>query len=101
MTYGVYGYRDNKFAFGPIWMDQNDEVAQRGFAFMINNREGIFNFAPADFDLFKIGTFDSETGQIESVWPIQFICNGLNVVDRAYEERKKVENEKSVCEEKD
>lgn len=100
MVYGVYGYRDNKFAFGPIWNDANDEVAKRGFAMMMNNGQSIMGFAPADFDLFKIGEFDSETGQITSIWPIQFICNGRAVVNPKFEERI-VENEKSERKDED
>lgn len=79
MTYGVFAYRDNKTSFGPMWTEQSEEAAKRGFAMMINNPQGIMGFAPGDFDLFKIGEFDAETGQLDPVWPIEFIVNGRAV----------------------
>ena len=91
MTYGVYSFRDNKVGFGQIWYDANDEVAKRGFAMMMTNSDGIMGFAPGDFDLFKIGEFDSETGQLDSVWPIQFIVSGRAVVPVDYEESEDIE----------
>lgn len=80
MTYGVYAFRDNKTSFGQIWTDRSDEAAKRGFAMMINNPDGIMGFAPADFDLFKIGEFDTETGQLDPVWPIEFLVTGTAVI---------------------
>lgn len=80
MLYPVYSYRDNKYKFGMPIVDQNDETAIRGFAFAVNNRQGIMNFAPADFDLYKIGIFDSEKGTLEPVVPIQLIVSGSSVV---------------------
>lgn len=82
MTYGIYSFRDNKTQFGQIWCDSSDEAAKRGFAMMINNGDGIMGFAPSDFDLFKIGEFDSEDGQITSVWPIEFMMNGNAAIER-------------------
>lgn len=76
MIYGVYAYRDNKTSFGPIWHDYNDESAKRGFSMMMSKIDSIIGFAPADFDLFKIGTFDSDTGRLDSVWPIEFLISG-------------------------
>jgi len=85
MTYGVYSFRDNKTSFGQIWYDRSDEAATRGFSMMINN-DGIMGFAPSDFDLFKIAEFDSETGQIDPVWPIEYLCNGNSVLmEKDYE----------------
>lgn len=80
MTYGVYSFRDNKTSFGQIWYDHSDESSKRGFAMMVNNPDGIMGFSPSDFDLFKIGEFDSETGQLDPVWPIEFLCNGRAMV---------------------
>lgn len=92
MKYGVYSYRDNKTSFGQIWYDHNDEAAKRGFAMMMNNPSGIMGFAPADFDLFRIGTFDSDNGQLVPDWPIVYLCNGNTVIERS------VSDEKSECE---
>lgn len=94
MKYGVYSYRDNKTSFGQIWYDHNDEAAKRGFAMMMNTPSGIMGFAPADFDLFRIGTFDSDNGQLVPDWPIVYLCNGNAVIERS------VSDEKPECESK-
>ena len=91
MVYGVYAFRDNKTSFGQIWNDHNDESAKRGFAMMINNADGLMGFAPSDFDLFKIGEFDSENGQLSPVWPIEYLVNGNAVIERSFS------NEKQEC----
>ena len=80
MIYPVYSYRDNKYTFAAPMIDQNDETAIRGFAYAINNREGIMNFAPSDFDLYKIALFDSEKGTMEPIVPIQLVVSGGSVV---------------------
>lgn len=76
MIYGLYTYRDNKTSFGPVWHDFNDESAKRGFAMMMSNTSSIMGFSPADFDLFKVGEFDSANGQVTSIWPIKFVISG-------------------------
>lgn len=80
MIRNVYSFRDNKTSFGQIWFDNGDESAKRGFAMMVNNPDGIMGFSPSDFDLFKIGTFDTETGRLDSIWPIEFLVNGRALV---------------------
>lgn len=85
MTYGVYSFRDNKTSFGQIWYDRSDDAAKRGFSVMIGNDVMMRQFS-SDFDLFKIAEFDSETGQIDPVWPIEYLCNGNAVImEKDYE----------------
>lgn len=64
MKYPIYSYRDTKAGFGNPVCDMSDQTAIRGFSFAINNRDGLMNYAPKDFDLYKIGTFDTEKGVI-------------------------------------
>lgn len=80
MIYGVFSYRDNKSSFGQIWYDRSVDAAKRGFAMMVNQPDGIMGFAPSDFDLFKIAEFDSVTGQLDPIWPIEFIVNGRDLL---------------------
>lgn len=93
MVYGVYAFRDNKTAFGQIWCDSSDEAAKRGFSMMINNGDGIMGFAPSDFDLFKIGEFDSDNGQLTPCWPITYLVNGNAVIERRVVPVEKPESE--------
>lgn len=79
MTYPVYCIRDQKVGFQPqIIVEVSDQSAIRGFSYSINGNQGIMNYSPADFDLFKIGEFDTETGKIDSVIPVN-ICSGISV----------------------
>lgn len=79
MTYSVYAIRDKYTNFMSPAIDMNDDSAKRNFAFAINNNPGVMNFAPADYDFYRIGVFDSKTGDIRPVQPIEFICNGNEV----------------------
>lgn len=78
MKYPVFSYRDNKVGFMTPFVDQNDDAAIRGFSYAINTREGVMNFAPADYDLYKIGVFDTEKGTIDSMLP-EMIVSGSSV----------------------
>lgn len=78
MIYPIFSYRDNKVGFGAPIIDQNEAAGVRGFSYAVNAHEGIMNFSPADFDLYKIGTFDSEKGVIEAITP-ELVCSGTSV----------------------
>lgn len=77
----VYAYRDskNKGQFSMPVCDFSDELALRHFAMVCSNSNSEMGFAPMDFDLMYIGTFDFTTGRFESITP-EFIANGANVV---------------------
>lgn len=79
MIYPVYCVRDNKVGFQPqLLLEHSNESAKRGFAYAINN-EGLMNYSPKDFDLYKVGTFDTEKGKIESCVP-EIITQGFAVI---------------------
>lgn len=84
MKYNLYAIRDSKANY--FWQPQpdlNDAVAKRGFAMMINSSDlkSITGFAPGDFDLYNIGTFDSDSGIVEAIIPCLFVCNGRSVLE--------------------
>lgn len=78
MKYPIYSYRDAKASFGMPFVDQNDNSAIRGFRFALNNKDGIMGFSPADFFLFKIGEFDTESGSLNPQLP-EMICAGNSI----------------------
>lgn len=78
MKYPVYSYRDNKVGFGSPVIDQNDNCAIRGFSYAINNHDGLMAFSPADFDLYKIGDFDTHSGMLIPCTPV-LIVSGSSV----------------------
>lgn len=82
MILGCYVVRDHKVEFLTPTFDVNDESAIRNFAYAINNGNGLMGFAAADFDLFKIGTFDSKKGFLDkSEFPVPLlICSGSSIL---------------------
>lgn len=79
MKYPIYSMRDSKVGFGTPFVETSDVTAQRGFAFAINNKDGIMGFSPSDFDLYRLGWFDTESGQIGSEDVPFFIVSGSSV----------------------
>lgn len=75
MVKNLYSIRDVKSTFMPPFIDDNDEVAQRNFAFAISNRPDVIAYAPSDFSLMRIGTFDTESGALVPCLPV-FVCDG-------------------------
>lgn len=54
---------------------QNDEQSIRAFAYDINSSEmSLINANPEDFNLQKIGTYDTETGLLEAC-PITILAD--------------------------
>ena len=80
MKYPMYSYRDVKVGFMPPQCDQSDQSAIRGFAFAINGNNGMMNFAPQDFDLYKVGEFDTDKGTVKQITPV-LIVSGINVLE--------------------
>lgn len=78
MKYPIYSYRDKKVGFMPPQCEQSEQAAVRGFSYGVNGNSGIMNFAPADYDLYKVGEFDTESGQVTACLP-EFIVNGASV----------------------
>ena len=79
MKYPVYCIRDQKVGFQPqLILEQSDSSAVRGFSFAINGNDGLMNYSPADFDLFRVGEFDTETGTFFPVVPVN-VCSGVSV----------------------
>lgn len=77
--YPVYSYRDLKVGFGQPQIEANEPAAVRGFSMAINNSQGLMGFAPSDYELFRIGEFDSDVGTITPVQPIVQVCTGSQV----------------------
>ena len=79
MKYPIYSIRDVHVGFMAPRLDSNDQTARRAFAFEVNNQEGVMSFSAKDFDLYKIGYFEQETGQIETILP-ELVVSGVNVL---------------------
>lgn len=64
MTKPIYCIRDLKVGFMQLVCDDNDETAKRGFAMAMTAPNDIRGFFPQDFQLYKVGLFDTQTGLI-------------------------------------
>lgn len=77
-----YSVKDHKFAFSEPFQAPDDAVAKRYFSMIVNSGgdRNIMAFAPADFDLYCIAEFDTESGQVTPIYPVEFVTNGQSVV---------------------
>lgn len=87
MIYGVYAIRDHLTGFLQPVVEQSDPVALRNFANTINRypkEQGktLMSWRPGDFDFFRIGHFNTDTGELLPEQPPQLIASGLSVVDK-------------------
>lgn len=75
MILGMYSIYDKVTGYMVPSFQQNDEQAIRAFAFDINSKDmNLINVNPSDFNLQKVGTYDTETGLVESC-QVKILCD--------------------------
>lgn len=79
MIYPVYSVRDLKGDFYAPRIDQNDDSCVRWFSMTVNTPETMLNFSPGDFQLFKIGEFDSVSGCLIPLDLPQLVVSAVDV----------------------
>lgn len=80
MKYPIYAVRDVQVGFNSPMTDISDNVAKRNFAYAINNpNNGVMNFEPKDYDLYRIGEFDTDKGTISAYGVPELVCTGISV----------------------
>lgn len=81
MIYNVYCIRDLKVGYMQPSLDINDSAATRNFKLGLAtvSPESVMGFAPEDFDLYRIGTFDTEKGVISPLTVPEPIANGASL----------------------
>lgn len=82
MIYPVFCMRDLKVGFLSPTVDQNDQTAIRNFSYAVNGNNSMMNYSPGDFQLYKVGTFDSQKGTILPLVPIELVAEGVNVYEK-------------------
>lgn len=80
MKFGLYSINDSKTGFLQPRMDMNDASAMRSFGVDCKDLK-VMNLNPADFDLYKIGVFDSDSGLIEPCIPPVFIASATGFMN--------------------
>ena len=72
MLLNIYSVRDNNGDFKGLFNDINDELAKRNFI-MAFAADSMMNAFAQDFDLYKLGTFNSETAEIVGLLPVKVL----------------------------
>lgn len=84
MIYTVVSVRDFKSGFLPPQFDINDLTAARNFevAVLSGQANNLFFSHPEDYALFRLGTFDSDTGRFELDEMVELLT-ASQVIDKA------------------
>ncbi len=70
MKYGIYSIFDEAAGiFTAPTIDISDESAIRNFQKACSEAGSMMNFKPSDFSLYAVGTWDTDTANIESFVP--------------------------------
>lgn len=69
MIYGVFSVYDSLVGFSQPICEVNDAVAMRNFEslFTRSDMSPVMRMRPADFDLYKIGEYDSLAGDLKPI----------------------------------
>lgn len=71
----VYAMFDRKMKeFGAVATARNDDTIKRQLSTQLKGSGSMMEKYPDDFDVFRIGMFDPETGELARV-PAQMVCN--------------------------
>lgn len=79
MLYGIYCVRDLKTSFLSPTVDVNDASAVRNFSHAIIASDNIMHTHRSDFELFKLGTFDTDTASISLFDVRELLFEGKDV----------------------
>ncbi len=80
MIYGVYAIKDAKTSFMPCNVDYNDASAIRNFEHAVMAPDSLMRSHPADYTLYRLGSYNMETGIIVSEADPQQIADAASVV---------------------
>lgn len=80
MIYGVYSMRDVKTGFTSLTLDVSDDSARRNFYHSVAKSDGILFTYAQDFALYHVADFNSDTGVVVPVSPIDLIAQGSDAV---------------------
>ena len=76
MTINLYAVKDVKVGFMNTWGEVNDAAAKRDFGDAINNSQSTLNKHPHDMQLFKVGTWNDQTGELTS--KVEYLASGTD-----------------------
>lgn len=80
MIYGVYAIKDAKTSFMPCNVDYNDASAIRNFEHAVMAPDSLMRSHPADYTLYRLGSYNTETGTLVPEADPQQIADAASVV---------------------
>lgn len=81
MKFSVYCVRDSLLGFGFPVIRDNDAVASRAFEYDLKVDNSPYKHHPQDFQLYRIGEFDTESGEVISESPV-LIASAIDFVEK-------------------
>lgn len=79
MILSVYSVRDRLVGFLTPVLEQNDAIAMRNFSMACDKSSHdstLMTWKPSDYSLYRIASFDSDSGLISPVSPPELVCSG-------------------------
>lgn len=86
MMLGVYAIRDRYTGFLQPTFEQNDQVALRNFEHAVLQGGSLLSSHSQDYDLCKIGQFNSDTGFLSAIDPYEVLVNGMAIYLKSIKE---------------
>lgn len=81
MKVGMYSIKDSLVGFGYPFVQVSDPVAVRSFAAVASDERGDICKKPGDYDLYRVGSFDTDSGAIIPSEPV-FVARAADCVLR-------------------
>lgn len=80
MKLGIYVMRDQRTSFMTPTFDMNDQSAIRNFEHALSRADSVFGTHSEDFSLYRIGSYDMDTGLIASEAKPFLVVDGASFV---------------------
>lgn len=83
MKYPIYAIRDFKTGFLTPTVEPNVHSAVRNFEHACLRSDSLFFTHPSDYALFLIGEYDTDSGVIASVTPVEEVITASQAIESA------------------
>ena len=88
MKFGVYSIRDVRQGFLSPTVEMSDTVAVRNFSHAVMKGDSLLQSFSSEYDLYKIGEFDTDSGLVTPVTPIEFLVSADSVMFASRKDKK-------------
>lgn len=90
MIYPVYALYDAAArAYLAPQLNSTDDAAKRDLALALSQSAGVpLGFSPKDFSLYRIGTFDNDSGILTPAAPAILVCHASSLVEVSQNDAK-------------